>query len=167
MKISIASWQQEHSLYVFWGQALSRKFSEWGTPLAVSSLERRTLFTLSFIKIIQRQKYWHFCKNGHSQRGEEAVLEMTCTTVVSWLFRAKRVSWRGKAYIHDSVSQILCGFGCKICLKPWWSPDSQTPETRSLVPTFYHLFTWRKTANLVLPIILKNWTGIFGILLKD
>lgn len=44
MKISIASWQQEHSLFVFGGQALSRKFSEWGTPHAVSSLDRRTLF---------------------------------------------------------------------------------------------------------------------------
>lgn len=167
MKISIASWQQEHSLYVFGGQALPRKFSEWGTPLAVSSLERRTLFTLSFNKIIQRQKYWHFCQNGPSPRGEEEVLGTTCTTVVPQLFRAKIISWRGKACMHDSMPLIVCGFGCKICLKPWWSPDSQTPGTCSLLSTFYHLFAWRKTANLGLPIILKNWTGVFGILLED
>lgn len=102
-----------------------------------TTLERRTLFTLSFIKIIQRQKYWHFCQNGRSPRGEEAVLEMTSTTVVPWLFRAKKSLLKG-----ENVYTWLCASDS---LWVWlWNllealMKPRLPDPRGILTVFYIL----------------------------
>lgn len=98
-----------------WGTGYSTKFSEWDTPLAISTLERKTLLTLSFFKIIQRQKYCLFCQNGHSQRGEERASFRTDVQQFYPVFSEKENLLEGEI-VHETVPLIYHHFCCEICL---------------------------------------------------
>lgn len=116
-----------------WGTGYSTKFSEWDTPLAISTLERKTLLTLSFFKIIQRQKYCLFCRNGHSQRGDEPVLEQMYNSFVLF-FQRKKICWRGKLYMR------LCLWYTTIfVVKFAWTPNAaRTPKHQRHARCFLH-----------------------------